>query len=53
MSGLLSYLMGEWEGEAIDIYCSNEKCPHILRIDSSKISGIVFFSEKCALENGE
>ncbi len=43
--GLFTY--HKWKDFAIEICCSNEKCKSILVIDSRKINGIVFCSQKC------
>ena len=42
----------EWKGFARLIYCSNIYCKNRIIIDSRKITGIVYCSQKCqATEN--
>lgn len=45
MTGLLTY--HKWKEFAIDIFCSNIYCKNVITIDSRKITGIVYCSQKC------
>ncbi len=47
MSGLLGFLMGKWEGEAIEVHCSYVPCKNTIMVDSTKITGLLFCSQKC------